>query len=88
MKPISMKDKFVYIVVMCEKPRFITSVDSEKRTCEWNATGMPYKFHSWEDANYVCMGLMWRGTWAFPVVTPIDMKEPFYTETEEEEKDA
>lgn len=80
MRPLSMKEKFIYVVVMCDKPRFITSVNYEDRNAEWKATGIPYKFNSWEDANYVCLGLMWRGNWAFPVVTAYECKEPFYRE--------
>lgn len=80
MTALSMKEKHIYVVVMCEKPRFITKVDSECRTAEWKATEIPYEFSTWGEANYVCLGLMWRGQYAFPVVSSYEMKEPFYKE--------
>lgn len=80
MKALSMKGKHIYVVVMCEKPRFITKIDNESRTAEWEATEIPYEFQSWDDANYVSLGLMWRGQFAFPVISSYEMKEPFYKE--------
>ena len=85
MKPLSMKNKHIYVVVMCERPRFITEVNVNDRTCRWEATGTPYEFHSYDDAWYVCMGLMWRGQYAFPVITNgYEQKEPFYKEVKED----
>ena len=84
------KQKKYYYVVVChdtDKIRFVTKVDNEKRTCEWKANKgeKPYKFHSWEDANYVCLGLQFRGTWAYPVVMFYELKTLPYNEIEEKE---
>lgn len=88
MRPLSMKDKHIYIVIMVEKPRFITKIDYETKTAEWNLTETPVEFHSYDDAWRVCLGLMWRGTYAFPVITHCyEQKEPLYKEVEECEKD-
>lgn len=81
MKRFTIKDKFIYVAIMRdERPVFITSVNTEARTAEWKETETPFRFNSWDDANYVCLGLMWRGIWAFPVVTSYEMKDPFYKE--------
>lgn len=80
-KSLSMKDKHIYVVVMCDCPRFITSVQTEpEKVCEWKADQKPYEFLCYEDAWYVCMGLLWRGQYAFPVITQGYKQEtPFYS---------
>lgn len=83
MKELSMKGKHIYVVIMCDKPRFITKIDYASRTAEWEATGIPYEFQSWDDANYVCLGLMWSGQYAFPVVSSVEQTTPFYSKAKE-----
>ena len=60
--------------------RFITDVNTEERTCKWEATKPPYLFHSWDDANYVCLGLMWRGMSAYPIVLNYEHTTALYRE--------
>ena len=88
---MSKKQKKYYYVVVCHdtnKLRFVTKVDNENRTCEWTANKgeKPYPFYSWDDANYVCLGLGWRGTWAFPVVMPYELDRLPYNEIKEEKE--
>lgn len=61
-----------------------TKIDNESRTAEWVATEIPYEFNSWDDANYVCLGLMWRGQYAFPVVSSVEQTTPFYSKAKED----
>ena len=86
-KTLSLNKKHIYVVIMCKCPRFITKIDREARAAEWKANEIPYEFTSYDDAWYVCMGLMWRGVSAFPVVTDCDYKQttPFYSVENPEE---
>lgn len=75
--------QFFYIAVVAKdnKFAFVTKVDSEKRTAEWTMKegDKPYKFYSWDDANYVCLGLQFHGTWAFPVAMSYELDTlPYY----------
>lgn len=84
MARFTMKNKHIYVaIIRNENPVFVTAIDTDTRTAEWKETKIPYEFHSWDDANYVCLGLMCRGIWAFPVVTSYEMKEPLYKEVNE-----
>ena len=85
MKRTTFKDKHVYIVVMCDKPRFVTDMDYGSRTARWELTGIPYEFNDYDEAANVCCGLAWHGTLAYPVILRYELKQPLYDEKEVDE---
>lgn len=84
------KKNYYYVVVLGEECRLamVTKIDNEKRVAEWKMKkeNKPYCFHSLKDAQYVCMGLLWRGTWAYPVSMNYELEQLPYYESDEEEK--
>lgn len=78
--------KYYYVAVVGEgnQFRFVTKIEEHPyKVAEWEATGIPYKFYSWEDADYVALGLTFHGTTAFPVVLTYELKEPLFREVKE-----
>ena len=89
------KAKQFYYVVVCidDKLKFVTSVDTETKSCKWEMKEgkKPYKFYSWDDANYLCLGLATnKRIWAYPVANSYELNilPYFERETKDETKGA
>jgi hypothetical protein len=74
---------YVGVVMHDGQCRFVTSVDSESRSCEWVATDKPYAFYSLDDAQYVSLGLMCHGTTAYPIHLNYEITEPLYRKVDD-----
>lgn len=85
MKALSMKDKHIYIVVMCEKPRFVTDLNYLTKEAKWELTGTPYEFSDYDEAANICCGLAWNGTIAYPVILRWKQDTPLYSMVEKED---
>lgn len=86
------KQKKYFYVIVCDngKLKFVTEVNNDERTCSWDMSEgkKPYKFYSWDDANYLCLGLACNmRIWAFPVVNSYELEQLPYFEhkTKDEE---
>lgn len=72
---------YVCVVAKDNKFAFVTKIDSEKKTAEWTMKegDKPLTIYSWDDANYIALGLQTHGTWAFPVVMSYELDTlPYY----------
>lgn len=89
------KQKQYFYVIVCDKGKlkFVTSVDINTKSCKWEMKEgeKPYKFYSWDDANYLCLGLACNmGIWAYPVANSYELERlPYFErETKDETKGA
>lgn len=74
------KQKFwFYVLVMTnEGPTFVTEVDTNSRTARWDKDKPPLELYD-DDANYLCLGLCWHGTTAYPVRLPFELtNQPYH----------
>lgn len=86
------KAKQFYYVIVCidGKLKFVTSVDTNTKSCKWEMKKgeKPYKFYSWDDANYLCLGLACNmQIWAYPVTNSYELDTlPYYEKDDKKEE--
>lgn len=86
------KQKKFFYVIVCDncKLKFVTDVNTDARSCSWDTSEgkKPYKFHSWNDANYLCMVIACNmRIWAYPVVNSYELEQLPYFERETKDEE-
>ena len=72
--------KHYYVLVLGERPKFVTENNCAERYCKWEAKGKPYEFINEQDAQYTACGLTLNGNTAFAVTTHYEVDQLLYAD--------